>query len=135
METHRQLLRYAVIGLASNALGYVGYLLLSSFGMGHKTALTALYGVGVLQTFVFNRRWTFRYAGAIPGSIARYIAIYAFGYVFAMVAMYLLVDLFGLPHKAVVLALIFVVACGIFLLQKFWAFPVMDQSPPSGYRE
>jgi putative flippase GtrA len=125
-ETHRQFLRYAMIGLVSNAILYGAYLLLTSHGIGHKTAMTILYAVGVLQTFIFNRRWTFRHRGEIAGSMTRYIATYAFGYVGSAAAMYLFVDLIGLPHQAVMFVLIFATACCIFLLQKFWVFPAKN---------
>ncbi len=134
MRTHQQFVRYAVIGLTSNAVLYVCYLLLTWAGMGHKTAMTVLYALGILQTYVFNRRWTFRHRGAVPGSMARYVATYAFGYVFNLGVMVLLVDMAGLPHQAVVLALVFVTACLIFLLQKFWVFPAGEGLSPAEIR-
>lgn len=63
-RTLSQLVRYGVIGLASNAIGYVLYLLLTSLGMEPKMAMSLLYGIGVLQTFLFNKRWTFGHQGA-----------------------------------------------------------------------
>jgi putative flippase GtrA len=126
LNTHRQFLHYAIVGLISNAILYGAYLLLTSHGIGHKTAMTIIYCVGVLQTFVLNRSWTFRHRGEVAGSMARYIATYFFGYVSTAVAMYLFVDLIGLPHQTVMLALIVIVACGIFLLQKFWVFPAKN---------
>lgn len=131
MEIHRQFLRYTVIGLVSNALCYLGYLLLSSLGVGHKTAMTIVYCLGVLQTFVFNGRWTFRYAGSIPGSLARYVGTYALVYLLTIATMYVLVDAIGLPHQAVALILILVAAGIVFLMQKFWVFPANERFAPT----
>jgi putative flippase GtrA len=116
-------LRYAVTGLVTNALLFLSYVLLKSFGLGPKTAMTVLYGPGVLVSFAMNRQWTFRHSGTIPASIARYVAVYALGYVVNLVALLVLVDALGLPDGIVVLALIFATAVIIFLLQKFWVFP------------
>lgn len=127
-DTRRQLLRYAVIGLLSNAGLYAAYLLLSWSAMGHKTAMTVVYCMGMFATFVFNRSWAFGHAGAIPQALLRYTATYAFGYMFNIAALFLLVDMAGLPHRWVVLALILISACITFLLQKFWVFPAAPLS-------
>lgn len=118
----RQFLRYALIGLTSNGVLYAGYLGLTNIGMGHKTAMTLLFAAGTLQTYVFNRRWTFLYRGRIPGSMLRYAATYAFGYLLNLSALHMLVDVWGLPHRVVQAVLIVVVAVAIFSLQKYWVF-------------
>lgn len=122
MEIRRQFFRYAVVGLASNAVLYICYLVVTSAGIGHKTAMTVLYIIGVLQTYIFNRRWTFLYRGEASGSMLRYAASYAFGYLFNLAALFALVDILGLPHQVVQGALVMMVATLIFLLQKYWVF-------------
>lgn len=121
--THRQLLRYAVTGLAANALLYCAYLLLSSLGFGHKSAMTVTYCTSVLCTFIFNRRWTFSHGGTVPAALLRYLVTYALGYAVNLAALSLLVDVAGLPHRWVMAVLIVVSAGLIFLVQKFWVFP------------
>ena len=64
MGVHHQLIRYAVVGITSNAIIYLFYLLATWLGLGPKTAMTGLYVVGVMQTFIFNKKWSFRFAGA-----------------------------------------------------------------------
>jgi len=122
MKWHVQLSRYAVVGLASNAIGFLLYLLLTYAGMGHKTAMTLLYAVGVAQTFLFNRKWSFGHNGMISSAFLRYIAAYAFGYVFNLAMLVLLVDQWGWPHQWVQGVMIFVLAGMLFLLQRYWVF-------------
>lgn len=116
-------LRFAIVGLLSNAVLYLAYLGLTALGMGHKTAMSLLYVVGVLQTFLFNRRWTFRHGGRVPGSLVRYATTYLGGYLFNLAALLWLVDILRMPHAPVQGVLIFVVAGGIFLCQRYWVFP------------
>lgn len=118
-----ELLRYAAIGLAVNALLYVGYLLLSANGIGHKLAMTWMYATGTACSFVGNRRWTFRHHGAVPAALLRYVVTYALAYALNLVTLMLLVDVAGLPHRWVMAALIVVSAGMIFLAQKYWVFP------------
>ena len=117
-----QLVRYGVVGLGSNALLYFGYLLLTSQGMGAKTAMTLLYALGVLQSFYFNRSWTFGHDGGVSVSFVKYVSCYAFGYVFNWTMLFLLVDLAGWPHQIVQAGLVLVTAGLLFVLQRYWVF-------------
>src|SRR5438552_667659 len=72
--------RFAIVGIVSNAVLFVLYLLVTQLGMGHKLAATLAYAAGVLQTFVFNRSWSFRDVGALRPACIRYVAAYGFGY-------------------------------------------------------
>lgn len=130
MNIHWQFLRYAIVGLGSNAALYAGYLLATSFGMGHKTAMTLLYPAGILGTFLLNRSWTFRRRGSSQRALIGYIAIYAFGYLVNFLGLYLFVDQVGYPHQIVQGILIIVVAVLLFLLQRFWVFRHQQKAVP-----
>lgn len=130
LEVRRQLFRYAVTGLAANMLLYAAYLLLTSRGEGHKLAMTVTYCTSVFCTFIFNRRWTFEHGGTIPAALLRYLATYAFGYIFNLTAQLLLVDVAGLPHRWVMAALVVISAGLIFLAQKYWVFPAGHTALP-----
>ncbi|WP_052347891.1 GtrA family protein [Imhoffiella purpurea] len=114
--------RFIIVGLVSNFLLYLLYLILTKIGFGYKIAMTLLYVLGVLQTFVFNKAWTFQYAGNHPDILVRYIIVYAFGYFFNLVLLMVFVDIIMLPH-AIVQA-VAIVLCGalIFFGQKLWVF-------------
>lgn len=117
-----QLIRYGIVGVISNATGYILYLVITAFGTEHKLAMTLLYAVGVAQTFIFNRRWTFCSEGAAGPSLVRYVVAYALGYLINYLTLLLLVDRFGIPHQLVMAVLIVVMAIYFFLAQKFWVF-------------
>lgn len=123
-KTRGQFLRYAVVGLGSNLLLYLAYLVLTTWGIGHKTSMTLLYALGVAQTFMFNRTWSFQHVGGLHSAFARYVAIYAFGYVLNLSLLWLFVDEIGLPHQIVQGILLLVLALLLFLLQKYWVFRV-----------
>lgn len=120
--TGGQLWRYAAVGIGSNLALYGAYLLLTHWGMASKLAMTLLYGLGVLQTFAFNKRWSFRNAGATGSQFRRYCVAYAAGYAFNLSALFLTVDVLGWPHEMAQGILILVTAVLLFLLQKLWVF-------------
>lgn len=125
-----QLIRYGIVGLASNAVGYLLYLAITAGGMEHKLAMTLLYAVGVAQTFIFNKRWSFRHAGAHGIAFVRYCIAYASGYFINLVALFILVDKLGYAHQIVQGVMILTLAVMLFLLQKFWVFR-STSSPPA----
>ena len=130
MPMHWQLFRYAAVGIGSNVVLYLAYLLITSLGIGHKTAMTLLYVVGILQTFLLNRRWTFNHNGKVHSTFIRYVITYAMGYLINLIALYILVDRYGLPHQVMQGILIFTVAVFLFLLQKFWVFRNTQNAEP-----
>jgi putative flippase GtrA len=123
-----QVLRYAVVGVLTNAMLFSSYLLLSAFGIGAKAAMTLLYVPGVMIGFLGNRNFTFRHRGRIPASMVRYFATYGFGYAFNFASLVVFVDVLQLPPDYVVLALIVVTAGMLFALQKWWVFPQRQRS-------
>jgi putative flippase GtrA len=88
--------------------------------------MSLLYIVGVAQTFIFNRSWSFRHQGAMRGAFVRYVISYAIGYLLNLSVLWLAVDYFGFPHQIVQGAMIFTLALMLFLLQKYWVFLERD---------
>ncbi|NOR20761.1 MAG: GtrA family protein, partial [Xanthomonadales bacterium] len=99
------------------------YLLLTYAGMGPKSAMTLLYVVGVVQSFYFNRGWSFGHRGSTRGAFARYGVVYALGYLLNFGLLWIGVDRLQLPHQVVQAVAIFVVAVCLFLMHRYWVFP------------
>jgi putative flippase GtrA len=118
----RQFLRYAAVGLVSNLLLYVAYLLITRRGVGYKTTMTLLYAAGVSLTFVFNKNWTFSHQGHVTKAFITYLLIYALGYIINLVALYVLVDKLGFRHQLIQGFVIGMLAVLLFTLQKYLVF-------------
>jgi putative flippase GtrA len=103
-------------------IGYLLYLLITGLGAGHKITMSGLYAVGVLQTFAFNRNWSFRHRGHLRSAAVRYVLAYAAGYVLNLLVLLVLVDHWGLPHEIVQGGMIVFLAVFLFLLQRYWVF-------------
>ena len=120
--------RFGVVGLASNAVLFIFYLVLTSIGIGPKIAMTCMFLVGTLQTFFFNKRWTFGHKGASQKALVKYFVVYAVAYLLNLLVLLVLVDRLGYPHQIVQGLMILFLAVFIFLLQKFWVFGVSPVS-------
>lgn len=120
--TEKQLVRYAIVGVASNAAGYLVYLLITHLGMPPKAAMSSLYAVGATVGFFGNSALTFAYKGGIIGSGIRYLITHAVGYSMNLTILVIFVDLFGYPHQLVQAIAIFVVAAFLFIAFKYFVF-------------
>jgi len=132
MSTANEILRFGVVGLASNALLYLLYLAATAVGVEPKAAVSLIYVVGVLQTFVLNKRWTFQHEGHVRRTAARYWVAYAFSYAANMVLLIIFVDIAGFDHRVVQGVLIAVIGLVLFGLQKYWVFGTLPVGRPSG---
>jgi len=83
----RQFARFAIVGLISNALLYGFYLLATHLGVQHSLAMTGVFALGILQTFGFNRNWSFNHKGSARAAMFRYVIAYAVAYVINLSAM------------------------------------------------
>ena len=132
MSTGIEILRFGVVGLASNALLYLLYLATTAIGVEPKAAASLIYLVGVLLTFVLNKRWTFQHEGHVRRTAARYWVAYAFSYAANMVLLIIFVDIGGFDHRVVQGVLIAVIGLVLFALQKYWVFRTLPVHRPSG---
>ena len=126
----RQFIRFAVVGIISNTLLYLAYLLLTfSMGLEPKFAMTVVYISGVILTFIVNRSWSFQHSGVAHTAFVRYVLAYVIGYFVNLGVLWLAVDELRLPHQSVqAVAILFVAVC-MFLLHKYWVFaPVHSTS-------
>lgn len=123
-----QLVRYAVVGIASNSAGYLLYLLLTHLGATPKITMTLLYGAGAALGFWGNRSLTFSHKGSLFGSGVRYFLAHSFGYFINLSILAIFVDKLGYAHQLVQVAAIFVVAAFLFLAFKFFVFTDLSAS-------
>jgi len=119
----KQLVRYAVVGIASNLAGYLVYLFITWLGVGPKTAMTCLYLLGATVSFVGNRQWTFGHRGSIAAGALRFAFAHLLGYLLNLTLLVVFVDRLGFPHQLVQGIAIFVVAGFLFVLFRWFVFP------------
>lgn len=117
-----QLIRYALVGLVSNAVGYLFYLLLTHTGVAPKITVTLLYVSTAALAFFGNRRLTFQSRGRFMGPALRYVIAHSLGYMINLAMLAVLADRAGIPHQWVQLAAIFVVAGFMFFALRWFVF-------------
>jgi len=122
----KQVIRYGFVGLTTNLLGYLIYLLVTWVWLEPKMAVTVLYPVGVTMSYFGHARYSFSYQGRHLSAVSRFIVAHLIGYLVNLSLLYIFVDGFQIPHQFVQASAIFVVAGVLFLLFRYFVFP--DQS-------
>lgn len=118
----RQLVRYAVVGIANNSVGYLVYLCLTYLGAAPKLTMTLLYAVGAVIGYAGNRQFTFAHHGSLMASSTRYVVAHFFGYLLNLSILIVFADHLGYAHQWVQAAAIFIVAGFLFMAFKFFVF-------------
>ncbi len=118
-----RLLRWGIVGVVSNVLGYLAYLVLTAFGVPPKIAMTGLYACGVAAGFAGNHRWAFQHNDPARRTLPRYLLAHLAGYLLNFAMLWLFHDQLRIAHQLVQAVAIVVVAAVLYLLMRRFVFP------------
>jgi putative flippase GtrA len=118
-----QVVRYGVVGVLNNLLGYLIYLLITWLWLDPKVAVTLMYPIGAVTSYFGHARYSFAYSGRPSNGIARYAISHVIGYGANIGMIYVFSDRLGYPHQLVQAAAIVAVAGILYLLFRYFVFP------------
>ncbi|NOU00663.1 MAG: GtrA family protein [Gallionella sp.] len=124
----RQLIRYSLVGAATNLSMYGLYLLITYLGVEPKKTMTLLYVIGASIGFIGHRKWSFDHTGNATKAIARYTIAHLSGYLLNWLILFVCVDQLGYAHQLVQGITIFIIAGFLFLVFRYFVFPKPDNS-------
>ncbi len=119
-----QLARFVVVGLMNTALGYI-IIFAAMYGLGWSPIASnvAGYAVGLVASFVLNRRFTFRMSGrARPDEIGRFLVVFLIGYLANLATLVWLIRGLDVNEGLSQLLAGAVYVGVVFLLNKFYVF-------------
>ncbi|WP_422909287.1 GtrA family protein [Pseudomonas sp. MAC6] len=123
IATLEQIIRYGVVGLANNLLGYLIYLLITWAWLDPKIAVTLMYPIGALTAYFGHAKFSFTYRGSTSRGIVRYVIAHLIGYGVNVGMLFLFSDMLRYPHQLVQAVAIVVVAGVLYLLFRYFVFP------------
>ncbi|MFA6492789.1 MAG: GtrA family protein [Patescibacteria group bacterium] len=120
----RQFVKFGLVGVSSTIIDWgIFYFLNLTFGIYYLTAKVLSFSVAVINSFVWNRRWTFRSTDPNRNrEFTKFLIIALVGLFINALIMYLAVSIF---HTRKIVGLIFstgIVTFWNFLANKFYTF-------------
>lgn len=126
-KTTIQLFKYGIVGVTHNTIGYLAYLGLTYLGGEPKLVMTLGYAIGVYISFILNKSLTFSHTGEKKAAFIRFSIAHIFGYGINFTMLYILVDKMHYNHAIIQIIAVLVVSLFLFILFKFFVFPVSDK--------
>lgn len=85
--------RFVIVGVINNVVGYILFLfMIYVLGIGHKITVTLLFAIGMIVSFLMNKKWTFKTSGNYSSSLLKFLIVYLLGYSLNIVIVAIFVD-------------------------------------------
>lgn len=117
-----QVVRYGMVGVLNNLLGYLIYLLITWLWLDPKVAVTLMYPIGAVTAYFGHSRYSFAYSGRTSRGILRYAIAHLIGYGANIGMLYVFSDRLGFPHQLVQALAIVAVAGILYLMFRYFVF-------------
>lgn len=93
---HRREIRFLITGGINTIVGYGSYVLFLSIDLPYLVANTLATIIGVANSYLWNRFFTFKSKNKALGEIARFSFVYLVSYCCSMIFLYLVVGYLGM---------------------------------------
>ena len=117
----RQFIRFLIVGVANTAISFVAYRLLLALHVWYLVAAPAAWGLGAINGYVLNRRWTFGTRDSARTRIV-YVLVTAAGAVSSSLLVLLFARGAGLGNVEAFLATLPLVTVATFAANRIWTF-------------
>ncbi|WP_370650456.1 GtrA family protein [Neorhizobium galegae] len=121
-------IRYALLGILMNSLGYFLYFCATQLRVEPKVAMTLIYIFGVGLNFVLTRKWVFGHKGNWGATFGGYVLVYLLGYIMNYSLLWFFVDRLGWSHLFVQALSVVIVAVFLFASLRFFVFRHRDDA-------
>ncbi|GAC90507.1 hypothetical protein KN10_0943 [Anoxybacillus flavithermus NBRC 109594] len=86
--------RFAVVGVGNTFVDFGLFFLLVALGMPYMWAQMFGYSVGVINSYAWNRAWTFRAEGAIMKQFVRFLLVNLCSFTVTLFLLYVLNEIY-----------------------------------------
>jgi putative flippase GtrA len=118
----KQFASYAIIGLTTNGLSFLGFAVLTWLGLSPVYAISIIYPVQISFAFILNKSWTFSHEGSVSTSAVRYLIAYVGCYGLNVAVLKYFNGYWGYSHLLVQAVAVVVIVPLLFVTQKLWVF-------------
>ena len=122
-QTCTQFIKFGVVGVSNTLItAIVIWVLLKQLNTSDYLANIAGYIVGLINSFIWNRKWTFASKSSLKAQILKFILTFALSYLFQLGNLYLLLNYTSIDPFVCQLLSIVVYTVINFLMNKYFTF-------------
>lgn len=118
----RQFVKFVLVGIMTTAINFAIFALLLANGVHYLPAATVAFVIATLNSYTFNRTWTFRAGAHRMSWLAKFMAVQLIGLSINLAVLAGLVEWFGIPELLAQLLANCCVVVTNFVGNKFWTF-------------
>lgn len=124
-NTIEQFVRYGLVGILNNLLGYSGFLILTWMGFQPKLVMTIFYFTSTILNFFGMRQWVFtnKQSVSMYNTALRFFIVYFIGYLINLTILVEFSDKLGYSYQLVQAGAIAVIVVYFFITLKLFVFP------------
>ncbi len=121
-ESFAQFIKFITVGVLNTLIGLAVFYFFSFLGFHYSLALGLSYGVGIINSYIWNKKWTFQGKGNVFVEMLRFVLIYLCSYLINLLLMYIFVEKIDIvPEISIVITLLLTTAIS-FIGHKLWSF-------------
>ena len=114
--------RFLFVGGINTVVGYGAYALFIAIGLNPYLATTFSTIIGVINSYFWNKYFTFRQPKKSLTEVLRFVSVYAISYVANLLLVYLFVDCWGMDKYISGAVCLFVVTIVSYVGHNFFSF-------------
>jgi len=120
--SYRQFIKFAFVGVINTAIFYGVYYMMIRLGIFYIIAVTAGTVVGIVNSYILNKFFTFKSRRKNVSEMAKFVTVYGIQYVSNIVVIHLCITYFGISAELAVLPAIGIGVIISFFGHKLWSF-------------
>lgn len=119
-----QSIRFIFVGILNTIVGYTAFFIGIKTGLHYAIALFISHIIGILNSYYWNSKWTFRVQNRTWGQVFKFLAIYALTFLVNLGLLHLLVKSLGMHVMLGQFISLGVTTCMSFIGHKYWSFKI-----------
>tara|TARA_B100000575_G_C22934249_1_gene541206 strand:- start:416 stop:793 length:378 start_codon:yes stop_codon:yes gene_type:complete len=123
MATVHQILKYSSVGMLTNSIGYILYIVFSNIIDINPPVAAIVSGFLVIGiSYLLNTRFTFKSENKGLVEAISYILLYLSAILLHSFMIFIFSNILGFAHEIVAGISLIAISCALFLIQKFYFF-------------
>jgi len=123
-EYLKETIKYIIVGLMNTIIAFLAYYIVFSFTTNYLLALAALYIAGILNSFFWNKYWTFESKGDAKKEFSKFIIVYIITFIINYLLLLVLVGKLNLDKSLAGIVSVIIAIVVSYIGNKLWSFRI-----------